>query len=206
MEMIRKIMDRISDRFQRVPSVEPSQVRMQLDPTFVTEKDLIVEFGVGKGLFIRNYAAKYPDKNFLGVEKYQKWTRHAFQRIEKNGLTNVRLMQATGEEVVTLLSSHSVREYYILFPDPWPKRRHQQRRIIQTSMIERIHFTLKTGGRLYIATDHADYYQWMQKIIQPFLKHHFKSIQYVRPEFISNYQVKYEKEGRPIYTIHVEKI
>lgn len=179
---------------------------LSFDKMYAGTGNIIVEFGVGKGQFMRNYALQFPERRFLGVEKIPKWIRHAAVRMEKSKVENVRLIQATGEEILEKIPSVSVDEFYVLFPDPWPKRRHQHRRIIQKDLIQKIHQALKPSGKLYIATDHKDYFEWMKKVVDPFLQSNFSSISDERPPFISNYQTKYEKEGRPIYSIHVKKI
>lgn len=172
---------------------------------FGNQNPVVVEFGVGKGKFIREYASKHAGKNFLGVEKVNKWIKHSAERIEKKKLQNVRLVNSTAEKVLANIQPEAVQEFYILFPDPWPKRRHQFRRVVQKNLIQKIHQSLSDKGKLYIATDHADYFVWMKKVIEPTLGSLFEMTQQ-RPEFISNYQVKYEKEGRTINAIHLQKL
>lgn len=178
---------------------------LEFDKIFKSIAPVVMEFGVGKGRFMREYASKYPNKNFFGVEKVNKWVKHTAARIQRSKLENVKLIKTDANFVLAQTQHESISEYYILFPDPWPKRRHQQRRIIQTKLIDKIHKTLVENGKLYIATDHESYFQWMNKIITPFLEAHFKKLENEKIEFISNYQVKYEREGRPIYSIHLMK-
>ncbi len=179
---------------------------IQFDKMYFNNNPIVVEFGIGKGRFMRDYALKSPEKNFLGVEKVNKWLQHSAERIEKANLLNVKLVKTTAELVLSMIPIASVAEFYILFPDPWPKRRHNGRRVIQKEFLESIYEALSTKGKLYIATDHAVYFEWMKKLINPLIGSKFEVIQDEKPEFISNYQIKYEREGRPIYHFHLRKI
>lgn len=179
---------------------------IQFDKMYFNRNPIVVEFGIGKGRFMRDYALKAPEKNFLGVEKVNKWLQHSAERIEKANLTNVKLVKTTAELVLSMIPMASVAEFYVLFPDPWPKRRHNGRRVIQKAFLDSIHEALATNGKLYIATDHAVYFEWMKNLINPLVGSKFEVIQNEKPEFISNYQIKYEREGRPIYHFHLRKI
>lgn len=179
---------------------------LQFEKIYQNKSPLVMEFGVGKGRFMRDYATKYPNKNFFGVEKVNKWIKHSAERFEKAQLKNARLVNTDANKILAQTPEKSISEYYILFPDPWPKRRHQPRRIIQTNLIQQIHETLVDQGKLYIVTDHESYFQWMKKIVTPFLNTQFKPVENEKVEFVSNYQIKYEREGRPIYSIYLQKI
>jgi tRNA (guanine-N7-)-methyltransferase len=179
---------------------------IRFDKIYSNYNPIVVEFGVGKGRFMRDYALKSPKKNFLGVEKVNKWIKHTAQRIKKANLSNVKLINSTAELILSVIPSGSVSEFYVLFPDPWPKRRHNGRRVIQKKFLLNIHEALSTNGKFYIATDHAEYFEWMKALILPMIDVHFELIQNERPEFTSNYQIKYEREGRPIYNFHLRKI
>ncbi len=191
---------------------KPSKPRVMLDSPkieisnlFAQKAPLIVEIGVGKGLFIRKYAQQTPEMNFLGIEKFLKWTRHAAKRIENAKLPNVKLVAAPAEEILPQLLDESVHEFHILFPDPWPKRRHNQRRVIQNGTIQLMHEKLEPRGLLHIATDHKEYYDWICKILKPWIDHHFDQQINMQNKVLSNYQIKYMKEGRPIYELHLLK-
>jgi len=191
-----------SKRTSIVCDFKPKAFRSQFLTSDKNQK-IVVEIGVGKGLFIKSYAEKHPDKKFIGIEKVRKWIRHSATRIEKKDLKNICLFQTSGEEALEAIPPESVNEYYILFPDPWPKRRHAKRRLIQQSTLEKIIQTLKKEGILYVVTDHAEYHDWIIEKIAPFLSK-FDSMDKT-PEFISNYQIKYQKEGRKIYFMHLKK-
>src|SRR5204862_6040336 len=107
---------------------------------------------------------RHPDRNFLGTEKL-------VGRIEKIcqkavSLENVRVLNVESSYAVRyLLPETSVETFYLLFPDPWPKRRHHRRRIVTTDFLDSSHRALEPGGFFHIATDQLDYFKQMQSIV-----------------------------------------
>lgn len=210
LQTLQKIYQRVSGVFQNefegtIVHKSAFEKDVPFEKMFERKAPVVVEFGVGKGQFMRDYARSSPEKNFFGVEKVAKWIRHTAERIDKAQLTNVKLVVSNAEPILEIMPTESVQEFYILFSDPWPKRKQSQRRLIQPALIEQIHDRLEANGKLYIATDHTEYFQWIEKVMKPFMVSHFKPCD-EKVEFISNYQVKYEREGRKINRIHVRKI
>lgn len=119
---------------------------------------LEVDLGCGRGRFLLARARSNPDKNFLGVDRLLLRLRKLDRRAVAEGLTNIRLVQGDAAHVTaSLLPVHSVRTFYVFFPDPWPKRRHHRRRLISPPFVERLWQILEPDGLLHIATDHSDY-------------------------------------------------
>ena len=208
-QALQNIFQRVSSVFQdkfegTIVHKSAFEKNVPFEKMFERKAPVVVEFGVGKGQFMRDYARNYPNKNFFGVEKVNKWIRHTAERIDKAQLTNVKLVVSNAEPILEVMPNESVQEFYILFSDPWPKRKQSQRRLIQPALIEQIHQRLEANGKLYIATDHAEYFQWIEKLIAPFMVNHFKPCE-EKVEFISNYQTQYEREGRKINVINLRK-
>jgi tRNA (guanine-N7-)-methyltransferase len=125
-----------------------------------------IEIGTGKATFLLNYARKQPCINLIGIERANKYYRYAVDRIGRWGQTNVRIIRA--DAAVFLANSipdNSVDCFHIYFPDPWPKRRHHKRRFLSPENLSHLVRCLKTGGQLRIATDHAEYFQQIQRLI-----------------------------------------
>jgi len=172
-----------------------------------------IEIGSGKGTFLLGQARAQPGDNFLGIEWASKYYRYAVDRIGRWGLTNVRIIRT--EAAVFLADSlpdDSVDCFHIYFPDPWPKKRHHKRRFICPANLEHLIRCLKTAGQLRIATDHADYFEQI-KLVLAARSDTFEEIDFVKPagaesgEWIgTNFERKYIKDQRPIYTIAVRKI
>jgi tRNA (guanine-N7-)-methyltransferase len=119
---------------------------------------LVIEIGFGNGLFLVDLSRRRPDTNIVGVEISLPSLRHGTRKVQRAGLTNVRLIKDGGRPVLQALCAPStVDAVYINFPDPWPKKGHQARRLIDDAFLDLLATRLKPGGRLDIATDHAGY-------------------------------------------------
>ena len=135
--------------------------RLDLPKIFGRIAALHVDLGCGDGSFLAALAARLPDTNFLGIERLAGRVEKACRKTSM--LDNVRVLLAeTSHALRYLLPGASVEEFYLLFPDPWPKRRHQQHRIVTPDFLNSIHTALEEGGVLRIATDQLDYFQQIE--------------------------------------------
>jgi len=117
-----------------------------------------LEIGVGKARFLLAAAAAHQDRSYLGIELQHDYTRIAETKIAALGLTNVRLFSLDGKELVKRrLLPGSLAALHVYFPDPWPKKRHHKRRLVDAAFAASAARALAPGGRLYAASDHPDY-------------------------------------------------
>ncbi len=117
-----------------------------------------VEIGSGKGKFLNEWATAHPERNVLAVERSAKYYRLCCDRASRRGLGNVRLIRTTGEDLLyRLLPDESVDSFFVLFPDPWPKKRHHKRRFITPTNLIEMRRALVPGGRLLVKSDHEAY-------------------------------------------------
>lgn len=171
-----------------------------------------IEIGSGKGTFLLAQAKAAPEVNFLGIEWANKYYRHAVDRIGRWGLGNVRIIRTDATHFLAeYVGDSSVDCFHVYFPDPWPKKRHHKRRFVSEVNMTRMVRCLKTGGVIQIATDHTDYFQEIEEVI----KAHSRNLEVI--EFTpasgaqndeltgTNYERKYIKDKRDIYTIAVRK-
>jgi tRNA (guanine-N7-)-methyltransferase len=136
--------------------------RLDLEKSFRRKAPLHVDLGCGDGSFLCALAQRLPDKNFLGIERLLGRVRSSARKAAN--LDNVRLLQMESSYAVRyLLPAESVETFYLLFPDPWPKRRHHPRRIVKPDFLNSIHTALEHNGVIYIATDHLDYFRKIKK-------------------------------------------
>ncbi len=128
---------------------------------FGREAPLMLEIGFGDGGFLTNWAARHPDWNVLGVEISPGSMRRAFGRVRRAGLTNVRLYLGQARFLVrNVLPPRSLSLIYVNFPDPWPKKRHQDRRLLQAPFFALLSTRLADGGALRLTTDDAPYFSF----------------------------------------------
>jgi tRNA (guanine-N7-)-methyltransferase len=171
-----------------------------------------VEVGAGKGTFLLNQAKAQPDDNFLGIEWARKYYRYAVDRIGRWGLTNVRIIRTDAAAFIAeFVPDNSVDCFHFYFPDPWPKKRHHKRRFICPGNLEHLIRCLKTGGQLRIATDHADYFEQIRMVLAA-RSEKLEEIDFLPAagaemgEWVgTNFERKYLKDQRPIYTTAVRK-
>lgn len=120
-----------------------------------------LEIGFGGGEHMAAQAAARPDVLILGAEPFVNGVASALRHIDERGLDNVRLHHGDARDLMAGLPDASLNRVYILFPDPWPKTRHNKRRLVQPEILAELHRVLKPGGRLRFATDWADYANWI---------------------------------------------
>jgi len=126
----------------------------------------VLEIGFGNGEALFTMAQRYPDYDFIGIEVHRPGVGHLLLRVAEAGLSNVRVFCA--DAVAVLQSScadASLERVQIFFPDPWPKKRHHKRRLIQPMFVDLLAAKLRTGGILHLATDWGPYAEHMQTIL-----------------------------------------
>ena len=146
--------------------IELDSVTDRLDPEkiFGRNAPLHVDLGCGDGSFICALAERMPERSFLGIERLLGRIRSAARKAAAM-VGNVRLLRMENSYAVRyLLPAGSVETFYLLFPDPWPKRRHWRRRIVTREFLRAISQALAENGRFLIATDHLDYFQEIERI------------------------------------------
>src|SRR5947209_5967512 len=170
-----------------------------------------LEIGMGKGTFLTEQARARPDVNFFGVEWARWFWRYASDRLRRHGCLNARTVRAEANLFLTeYVPSASLSVLHIYFPDPWPKARHHKRRLIQPAFMPLAQRVLAAGGRLQVVTDHQGY--WEENIEPSVRGSALKVVDYNRPgsagegEFVgTNFERKYQREGRPFYAIAAVK-
>lgn len=124
-------------------------------------RPLGMEIGFGMGLELLAWAQEQPEWLLLGVELYQPGIGSMLSRLKKMQLTNVRLVDEPAQRLLQQVTNNSLGEVRIFFPDPWPKKRHHKRRLIQPDFLQLLHGKMLEGGVVRLATDWAEYGQWM---------------------------------------------
>jgi tRNA (guanine-N7-)-methyltransferase len=141
-----------------VSVVEP----LPLDALYPSIQPLELELGCGDGTFLVQYSKAHPERNILGVERLLGRIRKCDRKLFRAGLAQVRLLRLEASYTLQfMLPAESVSAIHVYFPDPWPKRRHHDRRLINPVFLQSSFKVLQPGGALYLRTDDADYFQQM---------------------------------------------
>jgi tRNA (guanine-N7-)-methyltransferase len=139
---------------------------LSLREIFPTDRLIEVDLGSGPGKFLVESALKFSDRNFLGIERLLGRVRKTCRVASEIGLPNLRVLRLELDYTVRyLLPENSVWRFHLNFPDPWPKRRHQARRVVDSEFLEAINRSLIDGGELRLKTDHEAYFEQITKIV-----------------------------------------
>lgn len=127
----------------------------------------IIEIGFGMGNTTADIASATPDKNFIGIEVHTPGVGSLLKMIAERQLTNLRIIQHDAVEVLRdMVADDSLAGFHIFFPDPWPKKRHHKRRLIQQEFVGLLVKKLKQGGVIHLATDWQQYAEHMLHVLQ----------------------------------------
>ncbi len=158
----RRALDELLPRF----GIAAGPARLDLTATFGRNAGRVLDVGFGDGEALLTSAANHPELDYLGVEVHEPGIGHLLLLLEKAGLTNVRLIARDAVEVVPeLLPDGCLTAANLFFPDPWPKKRHHKRRLVQAPFIGELARALEPGGLLHIATDWADYVRHTHDVV-----------------------------------------
>jgi len=140
--------------------------RLDLDQTFGRTAPTILEIGFGMGETTEKIATARPDDNFLGVEVFNAGVGSLMRRAEDNGLTNIRIIQHDAVEVVRdMIAPDCLAGVHVYFPDPWPKKRHHKRRLLQPTFVAALTSRIAPGGYFHCATDWEEYAHQMLEVL-----------------------------------------
>jgi len=140
--------------------------RLEWREVFGNEQPVEIDLGAGDGGFALAYAGLHPGTNLLAVERLLGRVRKIEKRAARGKVENLRVLRLEfGYTVRYLLPAGSVAIAHIMFPDPWPKRRHWGRRLMQAEFVRDVAAALRPGGELRFTTDHADYFETAQAAV-----------------------------------------
>ena len=169
---------------------------------FIDKKNIILEIGFGDGKNLINSAKKNPETFYLGADPFINTTVKCIKQILKNNLKNIKIWPDDVRKILKFFPSRSISEIKLLFPDPWPKVKHQRRRLIQDEFINSINRILKIKGTVTVGTDHKILKSWVLEKFQEnpkfkWLAEDSKDWQ-IRPKdcFSTKYEQKAIKENR----------
>lgn len=184
---------------------ETGFARLDLAEIFGNDRRVVLEIGSGKGRFLISSATEQPETNFIGIEKSLHYHRVIRERVAKRGLQNVRLINHDAFLVLRdMIADASLAEIHIYFPDPWPRKREQKRRIIRAEALAEMRRTLVDGGSGIYVTDHREYFEAAAPRIAELFRSETRIPQPDEPPR-TNYEAKYREEGRQIFEVRFWK-
>jgi tRNA (guanine-N7-)-methyltransferase len=138
--------------------IEYSAAQLDLDRAFGRANAKVLEIGFGMGETTAAIAAAQPDRDFLALDVHAPGVGGLLKLLDAQGLTNVRILRHDAVEVVErMIAPAALAGVHVFFPDPWPKKRHHKRRLLQSAFVHELALRLAAGGYLHAATDWEDY-------------------------------------------------
>lgn len=189
----------------------PSHEEGRLDPRIWFEdrdRRFEMEIGSGKGTFLVQQAAIEPETNFLGIEWAGEFYRYAADRMRRHAMTNVRMLHADATEFIRFWCPDGIADVvHLYFSDPWPKKRHHKRRVIQDASLAQMHRLIRPGGELRLVTDHDELWAWYEEHAER-NEALFERVEFAPPASASgdelvgtNFERKFTREGRPFFAM-----
>lgn len=133
---------------------------------FSDVQELTLEIGCGHGHFLTAYAEEHKEERCLGLDIIRRRIEKATEKAEKRSLDHLKFIKAEAKEFLTGLPEEvKIKNLFILFPDPWPKKRHHKNRIIQKKFLNSLMPRMTKESRLYFRTDHQEYFTWAEEVI-----------------------------------------
>ncbi|MTT32536.1 tRNA (guanosine(46)-N7)-methyltransferase TrmB [Terrilactibacillus sp. BCM23-1] len=164
-----------------------------------------VEIGTGKGQFITNMAKQNPDINFVGIEIHESVIVSALDKCINSQLKNVRLINGDANELTDFFSENEVAAIYLNFSDPWPKNRHEKRRLTYRSFLAQYEYVLNSKGRICLKTDNQGLFEYS---LESFSKYglylqnvslNLHQSHYKEENVMTEYEEKFSSQGHRIY-------
>ena len=187
--------------------INPNGKLLNLNKLFLSPNNVTLEVGFGNGDSLLEMAIQNPNINFLGIEVYEAGVGRLINEASKNKLTNLKIIKEDAVEVLNNnIPDDSISHFQLFFPDPWHKKRHHKRRIVQTSFLNLLTKKLKNNGIVHIATDWENYAEHIMETLES--HSHFKNcagdhIYSERPEQrpLTKFENRGQKLGHGVWDI-----
>ena len=196
-----------------VAGLELDAGKLNFTRVFGRDAPTYLEIGFGSGQTLLAAAAQYPDKNFIGVETHRPGVGALLMGMQQQGISNLRVFRSDVIDVLAqCIPDTSLAGVQIFFPDPWQKRRHHARRLVQPAFLQTIADKLQVGGMLHLATDWDDYAMHMRRVVTAAPRFEniagvgqFANRSALRP-IISKFEERALREGRAIRELQLIKV
>ena len=183
--------------------LNPKEYKGKWNNVFKNNNPIYIEIGMGKGKFILENALKYPNINFIGIEKYDSVIARAIKKIDEREINNLKLIRIDANELNDVFDKE-IDLIYLTFSDPWPKDRHAKRRLTSTRFLERYDNILTPEGRVMFKTDNKDLFDFSLEQVEEagwILENHTYDLhhsEYNEGNVMTEYEEKFSAKGNPI--------
>ena len=164
------------------------------------KKKLILEIGIGMGENLIYLSRKNIQKNIIGVDPFKNGIVNVSDYCMNNNIKNIYLYPFVFQKFLNKFKKFRFNTIYILFPDPWPKKRHHKRRIVNEQFLRQILKILKINGKVFLSTDNYDYFENVKTILKKFMKIKIKEVKKI-VTIKTKYYLKAERKGNKINSI-----
>lgn len=185
------------------------EYRGKYSTLFNNNNPIHVEIGMGKGNFIIEKAKKFPDINFIGIEKYDSVIVRAIEKIDNLELSNLRLIRMDASDIESVFF-HEIDTIYLNFSDPWPKERHSRRRLTSREFLKKYDNIFNKNCHIIQKTDNRNLFEFSIKSLTDY-GYKISSISLdlyqddIKDNIPTEYETKFASCGKTIYRIEVEK-
>ncbi len=181
--------------------LNPEEYKGKFNTLFNNDNPIHVEIGMGKGDYVVGMAEKYPDINFIGIEKYESVMVRGVQKLEDTDYKNLKLLHMDALNICDVFD-HEIDTIYLNFSDPWPKARHEKRRLSSPRFMDMYKVILNDGGIFRIKTDNVPLYEYSLESTLPYLDNPtYGERIYADGEITTEFEEKFRKLGNKIYYI-----
>ncbi|MBW3114771.1 tRNA (guanosine(46)-N7)-methyltransferase TrmB [Bacillus sp. MCCB 382] len=200
--------EKISDHPQYVVA-EPQEKKGHWNKEFGNDNPLHIEVGTGKGQFVTEMARANPDVNYIGIELYESVIVTALDRLIEAELPNVKLLNVDARNLTEYFDSGEVDRVYLNFSDPWPKNRHEKRRLTYKDFLSMYEQILVENGEIHFKTDNQGLFEYSLQSFSWYGLHlNFLSLDLHNSDFEGNimteYEEKFSAKGQRIYRVEAQ--
>ena len=187
----------------------PEQYKGHFKELFGNNDSIYIEIGMGKGNFIIENAIRYPNINFIGIEKYDSVMVKAIRRLEELNIPNLKLIRMDANKIDDIFDTE-IDKIYLNFSDPWPKTRHEKRRLMSPNFLKKYDNIFKNKKNIEFKTDNRKLFEYAIKIFNE-TKYNIDDISLnlyednIKNNIPTEYEMKFNNLGFPIYKIEVSK-
>ncbi|PKM93883.1 MAG: tRNA (guanosine(46)-N7)-methyltransferase TrmB [Firmicutes bacterium HGW-Firmicutes-1] len=204
----------VKDAYQRLelhPIViqDPIEYKGSWNKRFNNENPIYIEIGMGKGQFIIEHAIRNPNINFIGFEKFSAVLAKALEKVDQHqGLNNLLVIREDADRITKFFEEGELDRLYLNFSDPWPKERHEKRRLTYISFLEKYSFILKKESSIIFKTDNSKLFEFSVAQMKKFgydvkeVIYDLQSSHYAQDNIMTEYETKFVSQGLKIYLTH----